>query len=65
MLEYYFRAICCRLGVAPSEFWKMTPNEAAIYIDENTPEEIAKSERISERIDKRRAQLLAKGVKVL
>ena len=58
--------------VSPLEFWELTPNEAALFLDEleETQTGMAKkagmlTDEEHERLEKRTAQLRAKGVNIL
>ena len=57
--------------VTASEFWTLTPNEAALMIDDaiesqnkHDAEKGGLTDEARERLDKRRARLAAKGVNV-
>lgn len=54
------------MGIAPSEYWKMTPAEVFLIIDANRPKEInGIPEEDFERMLERREELEAQGIKVL
>ena len=56
------------LGIAPSEFWMMTPNEMnalfSAHVKMHKRSNSKLSEADQERLDARRAELEAKGVEV-
>lgn len=68
LVEAYYRAIVCHFKVSPSEFWRMTPNEAALFIDSHesqSPSASKLTDEQYERLEAKRKALEAKGVVVL
>lgn len=59
--------IVCKLGIPPSEFWKMTPFEAMLLIEDKAPEPKVGNLTYDqyERLEKKREELIRKGVNVL
>lgn len=54
--------------VSPSEFWKLTPNEGALFIDEvmaQQPGQGGLDADVLARLDKKAARLRKQGVNVL
>ena len=59
-----YKCIVARCGIAPSEFWRMTPSECWLIIDANTPPKTYGnlSEREVNEMLEYRKELEAKGV---
>lgn len=72
-MAIYFELVVvkCKL-LTPSEFWKSTPGEVTLLLDDQIEqaEDLNKkkgglTDEMRERLDKRRAKERAKGVKIL
>lgn len=68
-LPSVYLAVVSGLKIIPSEFWKMTPTEVNILLSAEASKHRQLSGGLSDaqldRLDERRAELEAKGIKVL
>lgn len=61
-----YQIMTCSFGVAPSEYWKMTPKEVSLHLDFKRNKFIGGiHEDEWDRLDERRAELEQQGYRVL